>query len=426
MDVKQLSGRLLVLDPPTTYTKAIPALYKLDKHQFCCRRCQMVNDWRIYSLPGDDFYCPACLSLGRLTNHNYLIAIAEQNQFPAIQQPLTWTGQLTAAQTVISQKLCKIEQAKQDHLVWAVTGSGKTEMLFQVLRQAVMKKERIAWIAPRVDVCNEIYPRLQAAFQPVSLALLHGQGASQYYYSQILVCTVHQLLKFYQAFDLIVLDECDSYPYVNNLMLHNAVKNALKPQHSLISLSATPSLEYLQLIKHQKLSYSLLSRRFHGHDLPEPQYCWVNHSSTQQLHWRLKRQIHELLENRQRFLLFVDSIRQAEQLSQLLQQTYPDLQQTYVHAKDAMRQNKVQQFRAGQWQALVTTTVLERGVTFDNIDVLVWQADSKRFTQQALVQIAGRAGRSRSHPDNQVWFFGTHYTTNIAQAIHQIRRLNYA
>ena len=422
---ENLSGRLIVTTAADQHDHKFPALICLANNQFCCQRCQMINDQSVYTIYPGLFYCPACLGLGRLTNQDYLLAYPEQNNFSIPPAPLTWTGTLTHKQQQISQKLCQVHQQKQEHLVWAVTGSGKTEMLFAMIAQAVVQGDRIALVAPRVDVCNELYPRIKAAFKAVSICLLHGQGAEIYHYTQILICTVHQLLKFRQAFDLLVLDECDSYPYVNNLMLHQAVRQALKLRHTLIYLSATPSWEYQQRIAHQQLNYSLLNRRFHGQDLPEPQFRLIYTQQVGKLNRQLRRCLNNLTQIQQRFLLFVSSIRQAELLSQLIKKQLPQLKQTFVHAKDPLRGSKIQAFREGKWQALVTTTVLERGVTFFDIDVIVWQADSLRFNTQTLIQIAGRAGRSAQHSDNQVIFFAEKYTQAINQAICQIRKLNH-
>ncbi|MEY8741167.1 helicase-related protein [Bacillales bacterium AN1005] len=56
---------------------------------------------------------------------------------------------------------------------------------------------------------------------------------------------------------------------------------------------------------------------------------------------------------------------------------------------------------------LITTTILERGVTFPNIDVAVLGAEDAVFTASALIQIAGRAGRSVKNPFGDVAFFIT-------------------
>ena len=60
--------------------------------------------------------------------------------------------------------------------------------------------------------------------------------------------------------------------------------------------------------------------------------------------------------------------------------------------------------RDGDYDFLVTTSILERGVTFPEIDVYVLGADDPVFSSSALVQIAGRAGRSQSRPTGRVVF----------------------
>lgn len=82
----------------------------------------------------------------------------------------------------------------------------------------------------------------------------------------------------------------------------------------------------------------------------------------------------------------------------------------------AMRNEKI--------QFLICTTILERGVTFPDIDVLVLGAEDKSFTEAALIQIAGRAGRHKDYPAGEVLYF--HYGKSIAlkSAISQIIRLN--
>jgi len=73
---------------------------------------------------------------------------------------------------------------------------------------------------------------------------------------------------------------------------------------------------------------------------------------------------------------------------------------------------------------LLTTTILERGVTFPNIDVAVVGAEDPIFTESALVQIAGRAGRSKDHPDGVVTFFHYGKTDEMIKARRQIVSMN--
>ncbi|WP_054643088.1 helicase-related protein [Companilactobacillus kimchii] len=58
---------------------------------------------------------------------------------------------------------------------------------------------------------------------------------------------------------------------------------------------------------------------------------------------------------------------------------YPTLSFVSVSSLDKKRLEKVQQFRQHQVQVILTTTILERGVTFKRVMVLVLNADAKEF-----------------------------------------------
>jgi competence protein ComFA len=80
--------------------------------------------------------------------------------------------------------------------------------------------------------------------------------------------------------------------------------------------------------------------------------------------------------------------------------------------------------RDEQINFLVTTSILERGVTFPEIDVLVLGADDAVFSTAALVQIAGRAGRSVSRPTGDVLFWVGSAAKNVTGAQQQIKFVN--
>ena len=51
-------------------------------------------------------------------------------------------------------------------------------------------------------------------------------------------------MKFYQAFDLLIVDEVDAFPYVDNPTLYHAVKNSVKEKWGMrIFLTATSTDE---------------------------------------------------------------------------------------------------------------------------------------------------------------------------------------
>ncbi len=90
---------------------------------------------------------------------------------------------------------------------------------------------------------------------------------------------------------------------------------------------------------------------------------------------------------------------------QTFKQQTSEYRTTFVHAEDSKREEKVELFRRKEIDILFTTTILERGVTFPAIDVAVLHAGHDVFDEAALVQIAGRAGRSPQDPTGEVLFF---------------------
>ena len=84
------------------------------------------------------------------------------------------------------------------------------------------------------------------------------------------IATTHQMLRFYRAFDLVVIDETDSFPYRDNELLIRAVHRAVKEDGCLLYLTATPSQTLERRIKRKELSVSLLPERYHKKPLVVP------------------------------------------------------------------------------------------------------------------------------------------------------------
>ena len=57
-------------------------------------------------------------------------------------------------------------------------------------------------------------------------------------------------------------------------------------------------------------------------------------------------------------------------------------------------------------------------------DVFIMDADSKLFDEAALLQMAGRAGRSKDDPAGKVYFAAKEITQSQKEAIRQIRQMN--
>lgn len=93
-----------------------------------------------------------------------------------------------------------------------------------------------------------------------------------------------------------------------------------------------------------------------------------------------------------------------------------------MHSDDVYRLEKVKDLRNGKYQIVFTTTILERGFTMANLDVIV--CNSHNFSTNALIQIAGRVGRKREDPSGLVLFLHEGITFKMLQARKNIKRMN--
>ncbi|WP_324609844.1 DEAD/DEAH box helicase [Oceanobacillus damuensis] len=328
-----------------------------------------------------------------------------------------------------------IQTIEQELLVWAVCGAGKTEMLFPGITDALKHGKRICIATPRADVVQELLPRLQRAFTKVSIQALYGGSNDKQGTAQLMIATTHQLLRYQAAFDVMIIDEIDAFPYHADESLSFAARRAKKNQSTTIYLTATPRKQHKALINRKKLPHVFVPVRFHGQPLPVPR---------KKMCFGLKRDLHKnfppspffkWMNSRQnpdrQLLIFVPTISLAEKLKdnvfKILQQEgqiHSKEKLQYVHAADPDRENKVQDFRERKISVLITTTILERGVTFPSVDVAVFDAGHEVFDEAALVQIAGRAGRSPDDPTGEVMFFHDGKTENMVQAIESIKSMN--
>lgn len=393
-----------------------------------CLRCQQETSRTKAMLPNGEFYCPHCLNLGRVSTLTKFYHAEEANQFCPPRDVLAWRGKLSILQSQVAAEVRQSMAQHEHRLLWAVTGAGKTEMIFPTVAQALQKRERVGIASPRVDVCLELYPRFSEAFR-VPIALLHGRSHEPYSYQQLTICTTHQLLRFYHAFDLLILDEVDAFPYASNQVLLAATQQALKTDGGLLMMTATPGPALFTEVKSGRLKVSYLPLRYHGHLLPviHGHLCWQwrNKFKKGQLPATLILWLKRHWDSHQRFLLFVPRISDLSQIKSILNRFIPkDITFATVYSSDPDRLAKVQAMRDHRYLFLVTTTILERGVTFPGIDVAVLGADEPVFSSSALVQIAGRVGRSAKRPTGLVDFWLNEYSNSVKQAQLEIKTMN--
>ncbi|TCD45612.1 DNA/RNA helicase [Streptococcus sp. X16XC17] len=421
INLEDLYGRWFTKHQLTAEERALAQ--ELSPQQDRCHRCATPYQEE-YKLPNDAYYCRECILLGRIRSDEPLYYFPQQD-FPK-QDVLKWKGQLTPYQTEISEGLYQQIQNNQATLVHAVTGAGKTEMMYQAVAQIIENGGAVCLASPRIDVCIELYKRLQKEFScPISL--LHGES-KPYFRTPLAIATTHQLLKFYHAFDLLLIDEVDAFPYVDNPMLYHAVENALKPEGVPIFLTATSTDELDKMVGKGRLVKLQLLRRFHGNPLIVPKKIWMQSFQASLAKNTLPTICLESI-RKQRIsqfplLVFAPQIKTGQQIKRILEQFFPDETIGLVSSQTEERLEMVEKFRQGEIKISVATTILEGGVTFPCVDVFVFEAHHRLYNSSSLVQISGRVGRSMDRPTGNLFFFIEETNHAIEKSIQEIKDMN--
>lgn len=439
---KLLTGKQLILDEIPATLNEIQQHYEngyitirkgitLHKSKPKCERCGNEDSTWFARFPcfrcGETCtYCRKCIMMGRVSACTPLYGWVDSDDIIQTIPNLEWTGTLSPGQQIASTQVVEAINVNKELLVWAVCGAGKTEVLFEGIHHALSQQKRVCIATPRTDVVLELTPRLQAVFPSMEVASLYGGSEDRHKYSPLTISTTHQLLRFYQAFDTVILDEVDAFPYSVDETLQYAVTQARKPTSSMIYLTATPNTKWQRECRQGKRDFVTIPARYHRNPLQVPKFIWCGNWSKALEKNKLPSNVmkwlqHQIDEGKQA-LLFIPKIELIPKILSILQKLHPKIEA--VHAEDPKRKEKVQAMRNKEIPILVTTTILERGVTFPNLDVAILGAEDRIFTESALVQIAGRVGRNAQYPTGDITFFHFGITESMIKAKKQIQSMN--
>src|SRR5699024_1361788 len=146
--IRRLAGKLLLFDElPLDHAtiqqlltikvlRKSPAIIK-QRYGHICQRCHNQKSSLFGTIPcatcqKEHIYCRHCLQMGRVISCEPLYEwIGYQPSWPKHIDPCQWEGRLTRDQLLAAKRIVQaIQQQEWELLLWAVTGSGKTEMLF--------------------------------------------------------------------------------------------------------------------------------------------------------------------------------------------------------------------------------------------------------------------------------------------------------
>lgn len=372
---------------------------------YTCPICHN-NQRNYFGLKNGEIYCRKCISF-----------IGEKiiNQEEVINNPfLNINYQLSEEQKKISSKVVDLINNKKNVLINAVCGAGKTELVYEVILNCLKKGYQIGFAIPRKDVVIDLYPRIKEAFSNQQVVAVYG-GHHSNLKGNIIILTTHQLYRYENYFDLLILDEIDAFPFQNNDTLNCFFKKSLKGNY--IMMSATARDKIINEVKKDNGEVLFLDKRYHNHPLPVPKMKSIIIGKIFYL-WYL---LYYFKKKKLPVLVFVPTIDECEELynkCKFIKNGY------FVHSKKEDREQIIMDFKNNKYDYLITTSVLERGVTIKNLQVIVFNAEHELYDEKSLIQISGRVGRKIDAYEGEVIFIASYITEEMQKCCKEIIRAN--
>jgi competence protein ComFA len=375
-----------------------------------CKRCNNTDPAYFYK-GSKGWYCRKCIRFKR-------VLIEEELQ--PIQYPINDSDgeyqlgfKLTSKQKQLSDQCLDILINKGNVFLHCVCGSGKTEICLKAISHYLKLGKRVGFAIARREVVDELQQRMQKYFVRSKVIKVMG-GFTKVLEGDLIILTTHQLYRYYQSFDLLILDEVDAFPFKGDDVLYNIALNSSKGQLIFSSATIDDGLKK-KLTKIKDLEYLYLYQRPHGHPLAEPKIVLL--PKTAQYLFLLY-----LLGNiKRKTIVFVPTISDSIRLHKVFKHF---IDCSYVNSKVIDRSNIISGFRNGKYKVLFSTTILERGVTIENVAVIIFDASSRVYDRSSLIQMLGRIGRSARYPKGEAYILTSSLSRDIKEATREIREAN--
>ena len=327
-----------------------------------------------------------------------------QRLLAALPFPLT-----VAQQRVVSEIIADIEQpVPMQRLVQGDVGSGKTVVAAMAVLEAISAGYQTVMMVPTELLAEQHLQTFKTWLEPLGLQIgwcAGKQTASER--RQVLTGlsdgTIHIAVGTHALFQdevlfnnlgLVVIDEQHRFGVHQRLALRDKARADSFP-HQLV-MTATPIPRTLAMTAYADLNVSIIDELPPGRSpvttvvLPDSrrgeivQRVHVACQEKRQVYW-----VCTLIEESEHL-----QCQAAEDAATELQEVLPDLRIALVHGrmKSAEKEQVMQQFKAGNIDLLVATTVIEVGVDVPNASLMVIE-NAERLGLAQLHQLRGRVGR---------------------------------
>ncbi|WAA12345.1 transcription-repair coupling factor [Fervidibacillus halotolerans] len=284
-----------------------------------------------------------------------------------------------------------------DRLLCGDVGYGKTEVALRAAFKAIMDGKQVAILVPTTILAQQHYETMRERFQdyPIKIGILNRFRTRKQQQETLkglkagtidIVVGTHRLLSKdvqFRDLGLLIIDEEQRFG-----VTHKEKIKQLKSNIDVLTLTATPIPRTLHM--------SLLGVR----DLsvietpPENRFPVQTYVTEYNLSLVKEAVERELARDGQVYYLYnrVEDIeRKAEEINQLI----PDARVTYAHGRmnETELENVLLSFLNGEYDVLVSTTIIETGIDIPNVNTLIVE-NADRMGLSQLYQLRGRVGRS--------------------------------
>ena len=372
-----------------------------------CLRCG--NSDPAYFYKGSKgYYCRKCIRFSRLLleeelePYDYEISIGCQEYH--------FDYELTKDQKETSKR-CLTKLTDGDVLLLCVCGAGKTEIAVESISAYLRKGLKVAYAISRREVVIELSKRFADIFKHAKVTAVYG-GHHDQTKGDLIVCTCHQLYRYYQTFDLLIIDEVDAFPLKGNETLMNIAISSCRGR--IIFSTATIDTNLKQVLKQRNYSSVKLYVRPSYKPLSVPKTVCLNRYIALLYLYRMMK----LMANQ--CIVFVTSKKDCRQLFRLFSHFFSC---TYVYSDHEKRDENIRSFKQKEKKFIFSTTVLERGITIHNISVIILNF-GKGFDQSSLIQMLGRVGRGVGDQGGETYIISEHYSSAVKNTLAYLKEAN--
>ena len=284
-----------------------------------------------------------------------------------------------------------------DRLICGDVGYGKTEVAMRAAFKAVYSNKQVAYLVPTTVLARQHYYTFKKRFEPFGITVeLLNRFITPAHQKEIIdklskglvdiVIGTHRLLSkdiIFKDLGLLVIDEEQRFG-----VEHKEKIKEMKINVDTLSLSATPIPRTLQMslvgLKDLSMIETPPLNRY-----PVQTYIIERHDSI------IKEAIErEIARGGQVFYLY-NRVFDMPLIQRKLEKLVPEAKITHAHGKmnRDLLENTISAFIDGEYDVLVSTTIIETGIDIPNTNTLIIH-EADRLGLSQLYQIRGRVGRS--------------------------------